>query len=88
MNKSVWEIKGYDGIEEFFSDEVPGNLSEDEMRMLLQRLAARHLSEREIVGASMRKNSPRHNSLLEVKRDRSIFTAGQNPHYIAFFKQA
>ena len=67
MIKKFWKIKFYDGQQESILKLIPvGTLSEPEIRTLLQRLAARHLNDDEIISASVRKNAKNYSSLLEV----------------------
>ena len=81
-----WRIEGFDGISEIFETNVPlHHLSERQMQEMLRRLASRHLSDREIIDASLnRKGNP--SSLLEVRRTSQpplTMTRGNNPHYAA-----
>jgi hypothetical protein len=61
--KDFWRIEGYKQFDRVFQTRLPGNMSESEIVTIIQRLACRHLSEEEIVQASLRKN--RRTSLLE-----------------------
>src|SRR3954454_4086447 len=86
MPSHHWEIKGYDGSNELFSSRVSGVLSNDEIATLLQRLAARHLNEQEVISACLRRNDPNYSALLHANIDASssrgvIISVGQNPHY-------
>ena len=85
MPKKYWIIRGYDGLEKVYERRLPlGNLSEKEITSMLKRLAAQHLSEDEIVSASLRKNAKGYMALLEVSRGLNPeFSIGRNPHYIA-----
>ncbi len=62
----VWKIRGHDGLVPIFEQTIPGNLSEREVIALLQRLASRHLSNDEVVSASLRKNAKGYTPHLEV----------------------
>ena len=77
-----WEIRGYDGMNEFFEDRVPVDcFTENQMQDLLRTLAAKAgLSYKEIVGAYAKSND-----FLEVRRDgpSSHIVCGSNPHFIA-----
>ena len=75
--KRIWKITGYDGSTEIFSEEVSGALTDGEIVRILQRLVARHLTEREVVAASLRKNMAGYASLLEWNFDR--VNGCQNP---------
>src|SRR3954468_14147872 len=61
----TWIIEGYDGQSRAFQERAPGSLSEAEITTILQRLAARDLSPREVISASLR--SDRRTSLLEPR---------------------
>ena len=63
-----WRIEGIDGTTTFYEAVLPGNLNDDEITTIIQRLASKHLSEDEIIGASLRKN--RRTALLEPLRSR------------------
>jgi hypothetical protein len=87
--KRIWKITGYDGATEIFSEEVSGALTDGEIGRILQRLVARHLTEREVVAASLRKNMAGYASLLEWNFDRTapkgnMVRCGENPYYVAF----
>ena len=70
-SKRYWKIAGYDGAEQTFEKLLPvGSLSESEIITLLQRLAAKHLDEDEIVSSSLRRNASGYRSLLEPQHDR------------------
>jgi len=83
----TWEIIGFDGVEETFRLEAPGNLSEGEIKLLLQRLVARDLTPAEIVDSSKRKNHKGFKPLLDThvcwRGNRFTISAGENPHYVA-----
>jgi hypothetical protein len=65
-------------------------LSETEMVALLTRLAARHLTPSEILGASLRRNAKGHLPLLkariERKAERFLIWVGTNPYYTAMVR--
>jgi hypothetical protein len=87
--KRIWKITGFDGSTEIFSEEVSGALTDGEIGRILQRLVARHLTEREVVAASLRKNMVGYASLLEWNFDRTapksnMVRCGENPYYVAF----
>lgn len=79
-----WRVRGYDGIKVIFSLDVPEDtLSRERVVELLRLLAARHLTDREIVSAVLEANG-----LLELQADvapsqRITMIAGDNPHYVA-----
>lgn len=69
--KRYWKIAGYDGEKQTFEKILPaGSLSESQVILLLQRLAAKHLDDEEIVSASLRSKAPGYRSLLEPQRGR------------------
>jgi hypothetical protein len=61
--KPFWLIEGYERFDRFFQTQLPGHMSDEEITTIIQRLACRHLSEAEIVAASLRKG--KRTSLLE-----------------------
>lgn len=65
--KRNWVIEITKGFETSFRKHLPGNLSAREITTILQRLASRDLSPREVIAASVRK--PRRTSLLDVRVD-------------------
>jgi hypothetical protein len=91
--KRTWKITGYDGSCQIYAGEVPGILTDDEVGRILQRLAARHLTDQEVVAASLRKNFVGYAPLLECSFDRvapkgNMVMCGSNPHYIALRARA
>ncbi len=88
MTRRHWVIRGYDGSEQTFERALPeGLLSEAEMKIVLQRLACRHLSDEEVVSASLRKNAAGYRADLEVRQSHggrfTLMTAGTGCHYAA-----
>ena len=79
----IWQIRGFDGANQIFEGEMPGQMTESEISTTLQRLAARHLSEAEIVSASLRKRAPSYVPLLERIGRGSPICYGQNPYFTA-----
>ena len=85
---SVWRICGYDGIEPLFERTIAaGSMTNQEMTTLLQRLASRHLSDDEIVSASMRTNAngyaPHLEVLLNHQGSPGLMVSGGRYSYIA-----
>ncbi|MCH9054085.1 MAG: hypothetical protein IIA72_24060 [Proteobacteria bacterium] len=69
--KQYWKIIVYDGAEKTFEKLLPvGSLSKSGIISLLQRLAAMHLNEDEIISTSLRRNAPGYWSLLEPQYSR------------------
>lgn len=66
----IYRITGQDGSNEpFFQMDVPaGKLGKGGIVALLERLAARHLSDEEIVAASLKPNAAGFSAHLEVTR--------------------
>jgi hypothetical protein len=80
-----WRITGYDGLEVIFERRVRLRHVPDVVS-LLQRLAARHLSEDEIIAASLRKSLEGYAPLLEPQVNRGgphAISVGENPYYVA-----
>jgi len=84
--KHVWRIEGFDGTDLIFETEVPSHLLSDrQVEELLRRLVSRHLSENEVVSASVNRKAKR-TPLLDVTRSVQppiMISCGANPHYIA-----
>jgi hypothetical protein len=66
MPKAYWKIEVQKRFETTYSRYLSGDLTENEITVIIQRLACRHLSEEEIISASLRK--PKKTSLLEAAR--------------------
>jgi hypothetical protein len=66
-NKRYWVIDITKGFDTVFRKRLPGNLSNQEVTTILQRLASRKLSPEEVIAASIRK--PNRTTLLEVRVD-------------------
>jgi hypothetical protein len=84
----IWHIEGYDGGALTFECSMPGNMSNREIEIVLQRLAARHLSENEVVSASLRRNAKNRSPLLDRIGNGFPIMYGENPYYIATPKDA
>ena len=65
--RRYWVIDITKGFETIFRKRLPGHLSTQEITTILQRLASRDLSPREVIAASIRK--PRRTTLLEARVD-------------------
>jgi hypothetical protein len=77
-----WQIRGFEGGCETGLDEVASG-SERQIRTLLQRLAARHLTDREIIDAV---ESDAHFNINSDKRPgepTQLSTTGTDHHYTA-----
>jgi hypothetical protein len=87
--KRCWRIRGYDSMTEIFNQSVPiGQMTEGNMKELLRALAARDLSPCEVIGAYAKRGTRISNNRLDIREQnqpekrRTIYTCGQNPHYI------
>jgi hypothetical protein len=86
-NKLYWVIDITNGLETVFRQRLPGYLSTQEIATILQRLASRDLSPREVIAASIRK--PHRTHLLEKRVDgpphgkRTMIWLPQCPDYKA-----
>ena len=88
MPQQVWKIRGYDGGEPIFERIIAvGAISEKDMTTLLQRLASRHLTDDEVVSASLRKNADGYAPHLEILSNKGgapgLMTTGSGHHYTA-----
>jgi hypothetical protein len=81
-----WRIQGFDGTKLIFESDISRHLlSDKQVDELLKRLVCRHLSDDEIVGASLNRKAER-TALLDVRRSTQpplMITCGDNPHYVA-----
>jgi hypothetical protein len=66
-NKRYWVIDITKRFDTVFRKRLPGNLSNQEVATILQRLASRKLFPEEVIAASIRK--PNRTTLLEVRVD-------------------
>ena len=78
-----WLIQGHDGTELIFERRLAGNMSKAKIEKILQRLVCRHLSEDEVIDASLRKNHSGRTSALVGIGSGSTMHYGDNPHYTA-----
>lgn len=86
--KRVWVIEGRNSNDTFFRRTIPhGLLTAPEVEALLQRLASRHLTAAEVLGASMRTRAKSYTALLKVSREtgpnRFNLWTELDPHYTA-----
>jgi len=86
MKKHAWRIEGFDGTELIFEKDVPLHLLSDrQIEEVLRRLVSRHLSENDVIGASLNRKTKR-TPFLDVRRSAQppiMISCGENPHYIA-----
>ena len=85
-----WHIRGYDSTTKIFDELIPvGQITLNNLQELLRSLAARGLSDRELVSAYAKRNTRRSNEFLRVSnendnvRRRTNYYCGHNPHYTA-----
>lgn len=81
-----WRIEGFDGTKLIFESDIPRYLlSEKQIEELLRRLVSRHLTENEVVGASLNRKAKR-TALLDIRHSPQrplVISCGNNPHYAA-----
>ena len=90
MRKGHWRITGYLDQEVVFERSVSGALSERQLEQILMRLACRHLSDSEVVSASLRKESQGPINHLDAHRmnGRRGFMIGHRGRYTARYEEA
>ena len=88
--KLCWRIRGYDSTVEVFDESVPiGQITKSSIKELLRTLVARNLSPREVIGAYAKRSTRISNHFLDIQitnepeKRRTVYTCGENPHYIA-----
>ncbi|WP_299606107.1 hypothetical protein [uncultured Tateyamaria sp.] len=81
-----WRIEGFDGTNLIFESDIPHYLlSEKQIEELIRRLVSRHLTENEVVGASLNRKTKR-TALLDIRHSTQsplVISGGDNPHYAA-----
>ena len=81
-----WRIEGFDGTNMIFESDIPHYLlSEKQIEELLRRLVSRHLTESEVVVASLNRKTKR-TDLLDIRHSTQpplVISCGDNPHYAA-----
>lgn len=82
-----WRIEGFDGTNLIFESDIPHYLlSEKQIEELLKRLVSRHLTEHEVVGASLNRKTKKRTALLDLRHSTQpplVISCGDNPHYAA-----
>jgi hypothetical protein len=81
-----WIIRGYESTKKIYERQVKeGVFSERQIEALLMALAAKDLSDDEILGAYAKKHTSISNDLLAVHREttRYMFWCGQNRYFTA-----
>ena len=91
--KWCWRIRGYDSTTETFDQSVPfGQMTKGNLKELLRALVAKDLSPGELIGAYAKRSTRISNGFLEIRKEnqlekrRTIYTCGQNPHYVVTFE--
>ena len=84
----MWKIVRYDGGRFVYERIIPyGSVSRSTMILIIQRLAARHLDDDEVVDSSLRKNAKEYLNHLEVQENTggtpAIITMGTGHPYTA-----
>ena len=78
-----WRIEGYDGDRKFLQNTIGyDGVRESDIVAMLQRLTSKHLSDAEVIDASLPKGMVGHSSSLEPQIDRSgrlTIMVGSNP---------
>jgi hypothetical protein len=93
MAGRYWKITGYDGASTVYERSVPESaLTEAEVVTLLQRLAARHLSDDEVFLSSLRSDTKGFTPHLQISRNSggkpALMTTGSGHHYTATIEEA
>jgi hypothetical protein len=87
MARGCWKITGYDKLTRLFERRVSSALCEREIKQMLSRLAARELTDDEIVSASLRKGMKGRRTDLDVVKSATpgegFWTTGSPRHYTA-----
>jgi len=87
---ACWHICGYDSSTKIFDEVIPvGQITLSSLEELLRALAARGLSDGEIIGGYAKQNTCHSNEFLRVRKEtdhlrrRTNYYCGHNPHYAA-----
>lgn len=88
LRRRYLKIEGYDSLEKFFEVVVPKSLIPNkDIVPILQRLASKHLTEREIVSSSLRRYRDNgRTTFLDAmisQGGRPSISVGENPWYTA-----
>jgi hypothetical protein len=85
-NRQLWLIQGYSEAGQCLCNTLPIRTSKKEISLLLQRLAARHLSPEVVIGFSRNKKACSYNRILEVESDGArswALSLGGKSRYVA-----
>jgi hypothetical protein len=80
--EDIWLVEGYDGRSKFFEGRVPTS-SQYHMRLLLERLASRHLAPQQIIDAFLAKSSDLEIDEIAMPDKRATLGTRGNPRYVA-----
>ena len=78
--EDIWVIEGHDGRSKFFEARV-STMAQYHMRLLLERLASRHLSPQQIIDASIAKTNDL--EIDEVSAGHVTLSTRGNTRYVA-----
>ena len=84
----TWNVVGWSGTKKIFEQTFRhSEFSDKQMKLLLQRLLCRRMSDQEIVNATIRRRKGEGYGFLEVQSertsDRFIMSVGDTPHFTA-----
>jgi hypothetical protein len=79
----VWKISGWDSTTKVMEATLPGHMEPPEVIRALERLVSRHLSDNEVIAASLRRNAKGYAPFLERIGYGFPIQIGSNPYYIA-----
>lgn len=84
----AWSVVGWNGTKKIYEQTFRhSEFTDKQMKLLLQRLLCRQMSEQEIVNATMRRRKGEGHGVLEVQSertsDRFIMSVGDTPHFTA-----
>jgi hypothetical protein len=85
--EDIWVIEGHDGRSEFFETHV-STMSQYHMRLLLERLASRHLSPQQVVDAATARTNDLEIDEIAVPDQRVTLGTRGNPRYVAALYQS
>jgi len=89
----VWKIRGFDGLQLVFERTIPqSSLGDAEVMAMLHRLQARHLSDGEVVSASLRRGAAGYRHDFETQRNNDgsygFMTISTGWHYATTIEEA
>ena len=96
-SRNMWEIIGYDSLNQIFHTEIPvGLITTEKLHELLRILTAKHgdLTDEEVLGSLLKRGTRRHRDHLDVRqsnddvRRATMYMCGENPHFVARLRKA